>query len=245
MSDKNINQAPHNPTEPLSPAEEVSVFESQFSDISPVQSEVLLGSEIASVEVDEERFSLKSLAKYLNPVEAAKGYGRFIKRTFQNFALSEVNGTITAMAAAYAANKFGNDAGGWLPALSGTMGENVGFHGTNATKKYRELRRLPEHPYKRREALSETGRYMLSSFALAEVVDTPARTGSMWLVPAIFSRGENGIDPTISLFGGKILADHIYYGIVDPSVAAYNRHAAKRQIKRAAKQAIANSPYAS
>lgn len=240
-----LENAHQNNTPIPRPAGEEFVIANQFSDTPPTELGVNLDSEIANVDVDEGRFSLRSVARYLNPVEAAKGYGRFVKRTFRNFALSEVNGTITALAAAYATNKYNADLwGGWGPATAGAMGENIGFHGTNATRKYRELRRLPELPYNRREALSETGRYMLASFALAEAVDTPVRSVSMWVVPEIVSENSVNLDPTIALLGGKILADNIYYGIVDPSVTAYQKRAERRKIRRAAKQAVSDSPYA-
>lgn len=234
---RHINQPAVTPQPEELPPQEV-LLEPSEGIILP-HYDVLGVNDVVSMEVEPERFSVGSLKKYLNPIEAAKAYGRFVKRSVRNYGLSEINGTATALSSAYIANKYGHDMwGGWARAGAGAMGENVGFHGTNAFKRYRELRKDPEYRYKRREALRETAGYMLAGFALAEVVDTPVRTFSMWLMPELAKGFSVPIDPTVSVGAGKIAADNVYYGIVDPMVRRYHKHAAARRSVKIANQKI-------
>lgn len=197
----------------------------------PPTSEVIPES---PAEIDEAKFSISSVAKCLNPARAARGYGRFLKRTVKEFGLAEVNGTITAVGAGYIAHKHGPEAGNaWITATAGSLGEGVGFYGTSFVQRFRQLRGDKEVPYNRREAAAESGRYLVGAFALAEAVDTPTRPVAMWAFPKVADSLGFGVGTAAGLLGGKLVADHIYYGVAVPSSDAYHRRAAVRKAKKA------------
>lgn len=216
----------------IAPPEELPSTDTEVVNLDPgIHGESsVLAPEVVSYAQEEGEFSLRALKKYANPVNAAKAYGRFLKRTISRFTLPEVNGTLTALSTAYLAHRFGGS--DWVTAWAGSLGEDAGFYGTTATQRYRELRKTEEDPYSRTEAASETVRYMLGSFALAEAIDKPVRPSLMWAAQKVAKQSPIGISTTLAVGAGKLAADHVYYGIVDPMVGAYYRRAERRKMQR-------------
>ncbi len=205
----------------------------QPSGILPFGPEAERVSEVASYEPDPAEFSLRALKKYANPVTAAKSYAGWVKRTVKTYGWAEVNGTVTALGSAYTANRLGFSP--WATAWAGSLGENVGFHGTNVTKKFRALRSLENDPHNRREAAWGTLRYLIGGFAVAEVVDTPARSYLMHAPQRVTEFLPFGLGSIVAAGAGKFAADNVYYGIVDPMLKRHNKKAEQRRIQRKAK----------
>lgn len=245
------------PIEPLTPFQEDLVGLVGSKSPTPESYDILPTNEVMSIEVgDEAGFSIRSIARVLNPKQLLKGYGRFVKRTAKEYWQAEIAGTATALGAAWLANRYGPGLwGGWAMASAGTIGENVGFHGVNAIKEYRDLRhglhrikdappgapKIQGVPYGRRKAITETGHYLGETFGPAELFDTPVRAISMWATSEAARKSPVAIDPSVAVFAGKILADHIYYGVAEPALKAYENRAERRLEAHTAAQQVERS----
>jgi hypothetical protein len=180
-------------------------------------------------EIKAARFSVASLGKYrkylkyLNPIEAGKGYGRFLKNTVKEFGVPEVVGIASMYGMSYLAQKYGGAMGTWANPIGSYVGETAGFYGATYLKRYRELRHDQERTYSRQRAVIEAGRHTLGLFSIAELVDLPTRPFMMYAM-----QNGMGMGPEAATTAGKIAADHVYAAIGLP-LAKHLRHKASER----------------
>ena len=122
---------------------------------------------------------------------------------------AEICGTITALLGAW----IGHSASGSLvvAAVSGTIGENIGYYGYSVTREVLHcFRQNHLHARSKRLLLTawHTLRNMLIEFGPAELLDSfLVRPASFYVLPLLTNNFFAGI------IAGKLLADVVFYGI--------------------------------
>lgn len=178
-------------------------------------------------EVEEGGFSVRSAAKYLNPVRIAKGYGRFVKDSMSEFGWGEAAGTLLAVGGGLATLKTGSDIlGSWTvggAAGAYTLGENIGFFGGTYLQRYHEYKSEGDS---RQVAHVKTVEYIRDLLTIGELIDIPSRPLSAYAGIA-FAKAKGvdseilGVDADlVGLTIGKLVADHLYYGVATPFAGA-------------------------